>query len=68
MLNIIYDKNDTLRGIIFFVINISFIISIFFAFPIMFFGCRNNFIALVKLIFVTEVQTKSVKQSYDHIE
>ena len=34
----------------FFLINLSFLISIFFAFPIMFFSCRNNFIAIVKLI------------------
>jgi amino acid permease len=33
----------------FFVINAGFLLSIFFAFPIMFFGCRNNFIALVQL-------------------
>lgn len=33
----------------FFLINISFLLSIFFAFPIIFFSCRNNFIALVKL-------------------
>lgn len=34
----------------FFIINFSFLLSIFFAFPIMFFGCRNNFIALAKLV------------------
>lgn len=33
-------------------INLSFLSSLFFAFPIMFFGGRNNFIALVKLVTV----------------
>jgi len=33
----------------FFLLNTSFLVSIFFAFPIMFFGCRNNFIALIQL-------------------
>ena len=33
----------------YFIINFGFLISILFAFPIMFFGCRNNFIALVQL-------------------
>jgi len=33
----------------FFIINAGFLLSIFFAFPIMFFGCRNNFIALIQL-------------------
>lgn len=33
----------------FFILNITFLVSIFFALPIMFFGCRNNFIALIKL-------------------
>jgi amino acid permease len=30
--------------------NFSFLSSIFFAFPIMFFSCRNNFIAIFKLV------------------
>ena len=32
------------------IINASFLISLYFAFPIMFFGGRNNFIALAKLV------------------
>ncbi len=36
--------------VFFFFINATFLFSIFFAFPIMFFSCRNNFIAIVKLI------------------
>ena len=34
----------------FYLLNTTFLLSIFFAFPIMFFGCRNNFIALIKLV------------------
>jgi amino acid permease len=33
----------------YFLLNISYLVSIFCAFPIMFFSCRNNFIVLVKL-------------------
>lgn len=35
---------------VYFVVHIGFLLSIFFAFPIMFFGCRNNFIALAQLL------------------
>ena len=45
-------------GAFFFIINLSFLLSIFFAFPIMFFGCRNNFIALAKLILLTKQELK----------
>jgi amino acid permease len=42
-------------SIFFFVaINLSFLLSLYFAFPIMFFGGRNNFIALLKLFLVKE--------------
>ena len=40
---------ETANKTLFFIINFGFLLSIFFAFPIMFFGCRNNFIALIKL-------------------
>ncbi len=40
----------------FFIINFGFLISIFFAFPIMFFGCRNNFIALIQLVALNKTQ------------
>jgi amino acid permease len=40
----------------FFLLNATFLLSIFFAFPIMFFGCRNNFIALVKLAVAKSVK------------
>ena len=38
----------------FYILNSTFLISIFFAFPIMFFGARNNFIALIKLVMIKE--------------
>ena len=40
---------ETFSKPFFYLLNATFLISIFCAFPIMFFGCRNNFIALVKL-------------------
>lgn len=40
---------DRVGHAFFFIINAGFLLSIFFAFPIMFFGCRNNFIALIQL-------------------
>ena len=46
-----YDKIDKA---FFFPINFFFLISIFCAFPIMFFGCRNNFIALIKLFLLKD--------------
>ena len=45
----------------FFVINICFLLSVFCAFPIMFFGCRNNFIALVKLALLSNAELKKLK-------
>jgi amino acid permease len=41
----------TTDSVIYFIINISFLISIYFSFPIMFFGSRNNFITLSDLLF-----------------
>lgn len=46
-----YNKID---AAFFFPINLFFLLSIFCAFPIMFFGCRNNFIALIKLVMLKE--------------
>lgn len=47
----------------FYLLNISFLSSIFFAFPIMFFSCRNNFIAIYKL--VTRQEEKKPKNVRD---
>jgi hypothetical protein len=49
LLNLIYDN---LNPFLYFAMNIGFLVSIFFSFPIMFFGARNNFIALMKMALV----------------
>ncbi len=41
-----YDTNEAL----YLIMNIGFLISVFFSFPVMFFGARNNFIAISKAI------------------
>jgi hypothetical protein len=46
LLSIDYESSNKA---IYYFINGGFLISVFVAFPIMFFGCRNNFIALIKL-------------------
>ena len=47
---------DKVAHVFFFIINAGFLLSIFFAFPIMFFGCRNNFIALIQLALLDKKQ------------
>ncbi len=41
-------KIDDLSDILYFGMNGGFLLSIFFSFPVMFFGARNNFIALIQ--------------------
>lgn len=41
---------DELNDVAYFIMNISFLISVFFSFPIMFFGARNNFIAIANVL------------------
>lgn len=48
----------------FFIINAGFLLSIFFAFPIMFFGCRNNFIALIQLARLDKMQLKKEESGW----
>lgn len=43
-------KIDDLSDFLFYAMNGGFLISIFFSFPVMFFGARNNFIALIQII------------------
>jgi len=43
------DKEQT-NKILYYGMNIGFLVSVLFAFPIMFFSARNNFIAIVKLL------------------
>lgn len=63
-----YEKVD---HIFFFIINGGFLLSVFFAFPIMFFSCRNNFIALVQLALIDKKQLKKEESGWrqgDEIE
>jgi hypothetical protein len=48
--------------------NAGFLISVFFSFPVMFFGARNNFIALMKLIALrgSKKSTRSIHP--DHVD
>lgn len=38
--------------------NGGFLVSVFFSFPVMFFGARNNFIAIMKLIILKLKKTQ----------
>jgi len=58
LLSLNYEKSDKW---IYFTMNIGYLLSVFFAFTIMFFGCRNNFIALIQLFFSKEEPVKSKK-------
>ncbi len=42
-------KIDDLSDVLYFGMNGGFLLSIFFSFPVMFFGARNNFIALIQM-------------------
>jgi hypothetical protein len=46
LLSIKYEKTNP---IVFFAMNIGFLICVIFSFPVMYFGGRNNFIALIQL-------------------
>ena len=54
-------KIDDLSDVLFFGMNGGFLISVFFSFPVMFFGARNNFIALIQM-FMTRNKGKRVNQ------
>lgn len=58
---------DKLGGAFFTLINFSFLFSLFCAFPILFFGGRNNFIALIKLV-LTDDKKPSGKRMADEVE
>ena len=42
--------------------NLGFLVSVLFAYPIMFFSARNNFIAIVKL-FISYFQERNVDKN-----
>jgi amino acid permease len=48
----------TSNKFIYFTMNLGYLLSVFFAFTIMFFGCRNNFIALIQLVWSQEESVK----------
>lgn len=51
--------------------NIGFLVSVLLSFPVMFFGARNNFIALMKIIFIKNDPKKSEgawRENGDNIE
>ena len=43
-------KLEDLNDVLFWGMNGGFLLSIFFSFPVMFFGARNNFIALIQMV------------------
>lgn len=51
-------KSENVNHILYFGMNGGFLISVFFSFPVMFFGARNNFIALGKMMFTKNKRTK----------
>jgi len=51
-------KYSETSGVLFYLINSSYLISIVFAFSLMFFSSRNNFIAVMNLIISTKIKTK----------
>ena len=43
-------KKGSINEGLFILLNFGFLVSVFFSFPVMFFGARNNFIAITKSI------------------
>jgi hypothetical protein len=43
------ERND-INDVLYFGMNLGFLLSVFFSFPVMFFGARNNFIAIMKTV------------------
>ena len=53
-------KIDDLNDVLFWGMNGGFLVSVFFSFPVMFFGARNNFVALVQM-FLNRNNGKQIK-------
>lgn len=53
-------KIDDLNDVLFWGMNGGFLLSVFFSFPVMFFGARNNFVALLQM-FLNRNKYKRVK-------
>jgi amino acid permease len=41
----------TVNNVMYFIFNIGILLSVFFSFSVIFFGCRNNFISLIRIWF-----------------
>ena len=46
---LVFQRGDIVEPL-FILLNLGFLVSVFFSFPVMFFGARNNFIAIAKII------------------
>jgi hypothetical protein len=44
-----FSRADTNEAL-YLIMNIGFLASVFFSFPVMYFGARNNFIAIIKSV------------------
>ncbi len=64
-------KIEDLNDVLYFGMNCGFLLSIFFSFPVMFFGARNNFIALIQFFMTRNkgqrVQNGNFKDSIHQI-
>lgn len=57
-------KIDDLNDFLFFSMNGGFLISVFFSLPVMFFGARNNFIALIQIIATRKKGQRVVDENF----
>ncbi len=51
-------NRDKVNDALYILLNFGFLVSVFFSFPVMFFGARNNFIAISKTIILIVRKTK----------
>ena len=64
-----FQRGD-ISEVLYILLNFGFLISVFFSFPVMFFGARNNFIAITKsIILACRKNKEQMKQvSSDSVE
>lgn len=58
-----FDRKDINEGL-YLLMNGGFLISVFFSFPVMFFGARNNFISITKMIIL---EIRKEKTQYQQV-
>lgn len=65
-----FDRKDTNNDALYMLLNIGFLLSVFFSFPLMFFGARNNFIAIAKNVVLMVKKNKGQYReiSKDNVE